>query len=44
MNKEIYDEWIGQAAIREKDEVDALRKVLDPKDKKGDILSTSWEK
>ncbi|KPK25836.1 MAG: hypothetical protein AMJ61_10815 [Desulfobacterales bacterium SG8_35_2] len=35
MNKEIYDEWIGQAAIREKDEVDALRKVLDPKDKRG---------
>jgi len=35
MNKEIYDEWIHQASIREKDAVDALRKVLDPKDIKG---------
>jgi len=35
MNKEIYEEWVHQASIREKDEVDALRKVLDPKDSKG---------
>lgn len=35
MNKEIYDEWMEYAAIREKDETDALRKVLDPNDRKG---------
>lgn len=35
MNNEIYAEWMHQASIREKDAVDALRKVLDPNDSKG---------
>ena len=35
MKKDIYDIWEKQALIREKDKVDALRKVLDASDTKG---------
>jgi hypothetical protein len=35
MNEEIFNEWEGYASMPVIDEVDALRKVLDPKDTKG---------
>ncbi|MDD5284684.1 MAG: methyltransferase domain-containing protein [Desulfuromonadaceae bacterium] len=35
MKKEIQDYWLHQASVQENDEIDALRKVLDPADVKG---------
>ena len=35
MDKGIKEYWLHQASVQEKDEIDALRKVLDPADVKG---------